>query len=130
VYVRLPPGQGIEDIPPDVVRDCSQLCKENSIEGCKKASVTIIYTPWSNLRKDGSMAVSRGPSTSGAPYRVCGSCLAELGSRPACPTARCPLLRPQTGQVSFHNDRLVKKYVVMEKDKETLRRLNKTMEER
>ena len=32
--------------------------------------------------------------------------------------------------MSFHSDRNVKKYVVLERDKETLRRLNKTMEER
>lgn len=65
--------------------------QENSIEGCKKASVTVIYTPWANLRKDGSMAV---------------------------------------GQVSFHSDKNVRKYVVIEKDKETLRRLVKSKEER
>ena len=57
VYVRLAPGKTMDDIPEDVVRDCAQLVKENSIEGVKKASVTVIYTPWSNLRKDGSMAV-------------------------------------------------------------------------
>lgn len=32
VYYRMPPGQTIEDIPDDVVRDCAQLVKENSIE--------------------------------------------------------------------------------------------------
>ena len=57
VYVRLKPGQTWEDITEETVRDCAQLVKENSIEGCKKASVTVIYTPWANLRKDGSMAV-------------------------------------------------------------------------
>lgn len=36
----------------------------------------------------------------------------------------------QTGQVSFHNPADVKKYVVLEEDKETLRRLRKTEEER
>ena len=91
VYVRGFPGQTIDDITEETIRDCAQLVKENSIEGCKKASVVVIYTPWSNLRKDGSMAA---------------------------------------GQVSFHTDKLVRKYVVMETDKETLRRLNKTMVER
>ena len=33
--------------------------KANSIEGNKKDNVTIIYTPWSNLKKDGSMAVGQ-----------------------------------------------------------------------
>ena len=91
VYVRLAPGQTMADISDEVVRDCAQLVKENSIEGCKKASVPVIYTPWANLRKDGSMA---------------------------------------TGQVSFHNPANVKKYIVLERDKETLRRLEKTREER
>lgn len=91
VYVRLAPGKTMADIPDEVVRDCAQLVKENSIEGCKKNSVPVIYTPWANLRKDGSMA---------------------------------------TGQVSFHNPADVKKYIVIEKDKETLRRIEKTKEEK
>ncbi|KAI6368829.1 hypothetical protein MCOR25_004571 [Pyricularia grisea] len=37
----------------------SQLTKANSIEGNKKDNVTVIYTPWSNLHKDGSMAVGQ-----------------------------------------------------------------------
>lgn len=39
--------------------DLAQLTKANSIEGNKKDNVTIIYTPWSNLKKDGSMAVGQ-----------------------------------------------------------------------
>ena len=39
--------------------DCAQLTKANSIEGNKKDNVTIVYTPWSNLKKDGSMAVGQ-----------------------------------------------------------------------
>jgi predicted ribosome quality control (RQC) complex YloA/Tae2 family protein len=57
VYVRLSPGQTMGDISDDTVRDCAQLVKANSIEGVKKLSVVVIYTPWANLRKDGSMAV-------------------------------------------------------------------------
>ncbi len=59
VYCRLKSGQTIDDMSEDLIRDAAQLVKENSIEGCKKASVTIIYTPWANLRKDGSMAVGQ-----------------------------------------------------------------------
>ncbi|KAJ8125855.1 hypothetical protein O1611_g7783 [Lasiodiplodia mahajangana] len=36
-----------------------QLTKANSIEGNKKDNITVIYTPWSNLKKDGSMAVGQ-----------------------------------------------------------------------
>jgi len=59
IYLRLQPGQQWDDIPSDVVTDCAQLTKANSIEGNKKDNITIIYTPWSNLKKDGSMAVGQ-----------------------------------------------------------------------
>ncbi len=68
-------GESWENIPEDLVTDCAQLTKANSIEGLvvswkvargakprignKKDNVTIIYTPWSNLKKDGSMAVGQ-----------------------------------------------------------------------
>ena len=37
--------------------DCSQLVKANSIEGCKKNGVKIVYTMWSNLHKTKDMQV-------------------------------------------------------------------------
>ena len=37
--------------------ECAQLTKENSIEGCKKKGVTIIYTWASNLLKTDDMDV-------------------------------------------------------------------------
>jgi hypothetical protein len=43
----------------ELLTDCAQLTKANSIEGNKKDNVTIVYTPWSNLKKDGSMAVGQ-----------------------------------------------------------------------
>lgn len=43
----------------ELLVDCAQLTKANSIEGNKKDNVTIVYTPWSNLKKDGSMAVGQ-----------------------------------------------------------------------
>jgi hypothetical protein len=75
--VRLPDGESWEDIPKPLLEDCAQLTKANSIEGedepleatrerdwdgntgNKKDNVTIIYTPWSNLKKDGSMATGQ-----------------------------------------------------------------------
>lgn len=59
--------------------------------GNKKDNVTIIYTPWSNLRKDGSMAV---------------------------------------GQVSFHDDRKVKKVLVKQRENPIINRLNKSKVEK
>ncbi|KAH7069043.1 hypothetical protein BKA63DRAFT_422190 [Paraphoma chrysanthemicola] len=59
IYVRLPEGQNWEDMDKNLLIDCAQLTKANSIEGNKKDNVTIVYTPWSNLKKDGSMAVGQ-----------------------------------------------------------------------
>ncbi len=39
--------------------DLGQLTKANSIEGNKKDNISVIYTPWSNLKKDGSYAVGQ-----------------------------------------------------------------------
>ncbi|KAI9888488.1 MAG: hypothetical protein M1814_006879 [Vezdaea aestivalis] len=59
IYLRLAEEQSWESIPPDLLTDCVQLTKANSIEGNKKDNQTIIYTPWENLKKDGSMAVGQ-----------------------------------------------------------------------
>ncbi|RMZ81063.1 hypothetical protein DV738_g2375, partial [Chaetothyriales sp. CBS 135597] len=48
VYLRLKPGQSWTDIQPKLLEDCN-----------KKDNVTVIYTPWSNLRKDASMATGQ-----------------------------------------------------------------------
>ena len=63
VYLRLPLKNAqcackqrcaclLERIPEGVVEDMCQLVKANSIEGCKKGSVMVVYTPWTNLHKD------------------------------------------------------------------------------
>ncbi|KAI9886888.1 MAG: hypothetical protein M1823_001324 [Watsoniomyces obsoletus] len=59
IYLRLNEGDSWENISPELLEDCAQLTKANSIEGNKKDNQTVIYTPWSNLRKDGSMAVGQ-----------------------------------------------------------------------
>ncbi|XP_063715383.1 coiled-coil domain-containing protein 25-like [Symsagittifera roscoffensis] len=55
VYVRQSADKTVYDIPESVVRECSQLVKENSIEGHKKDCVDVVYTGWSNLKKTGDM---------------------------------------------------------------------------
>lgn len=55
VYLRLKPGMSMDDIPEDALLDCSSLVKANSIEGCKKNSVYVVYTRWKNLRKSSQM---------------------------------------------------------------------------
>lgn len=55
--------------------------------GNKKDNITVIYTPWSNLLKDGSMA---------------------------------------TGQVTFHNHKMVRKVLVRQRENPIVNRLNKT----
>ena len=42
-------------LPEKAVIECAQLTKENSIEGCKKKAVTVIYTWASNLLKNDNM---------------------------------------------------------------------------
>ncbi|KAJ5212704.1 coiled-coil domain-containing protein 25 [Penicillium cinerascens] len=91
VYVRLRDGETWDNIPQPLLEDCAQLTKANSIEGNKKDNITIIYTPWFNLYKDGSMA---------------------------------------TGQVSFHNPKLVRKILVRERENPIVNRLNKTRVEK
>ncbi|KAM3074233.1 hypothetical protein ACMFMG_002943 [Clarireedia jacksonii] len=59
IYLRMNEGDSWESIPEALLMDCAQLTKANSIEGNKKDNVTVIYTPWSNLKKDGSMAVGQ-----------------------------------------------------------------------
>lgn len=57
VYLRLPDDVTIDNIPKEVLNECLQLVKENSIEGCKKEKVSIVYTPWQNLLKKPSMEI-------------------------------------------------------------------------
>lgn len=59
VYLRLGENETWNAIDPALLADCAQLTKANSIEGNKKDNVTVIYTPWSNLKKDGSMATGQ-----------------------------------------------------------------------
>eukprot|EP01025_Chloroclados_australasicus_P038801 TRINITY_DN4006_c0_g3_i1.p1 TRINITY_DN4006_c0_g3~~TRINITY_DN4006_c0_g3_i1.p1 ORF type:complete len:216 (-),score=25.73 TRINITY_DN4006_c0_g3_i1:461-1108(-) len=87
VYLRMPIGQTMEDIPEAILEDCAQLVKANSIQGCKMNNLDIVYTPWANLKKTASMEV---------------------------------------GQVSFHDQKTVKKIKVEKKINEIVNRLNKT----
>ncbi|KAG2368676.1 cytoplasmic protein [Suillus spraguei] len=59
VYLRMPPTMTWDSIPQTLLTDCAQLVKANSIEGNKKDNLTIIYTPGSNLKKSGDMAVGQ-----------------------------------------------------------------------
>nr|XP_033793424.1 coiled-coil domain-containing protein 25 isoform X2 [Geotrypetes seraphini] len=59
VYLRLHKGQTIDDIPKEVLIDCAQLVKANSIQGCKEDNIKVVYTPWSNLKKTSDMDVGQ-----------------------------------------------------------------------
>ena len=59
VYLRLPSGATVDDIPPETLEDCAQLVKANSIQGSKQTCVDIVYTPWPNLRKTAAMEVGQ-----------------------------------------------------------------------
>ena len=59
VYLRLKPGQTLDDIPSAVIDDCAQLVKANSILGNKTNHLDVVYTMWSNLKKTASMEVGQ-----------------------------------------------------------------------
>ncbi|CCH44890.1 Coiled-coil domain-containing protein [Wickerhamomyces ciferrii] len=56
VYLRLEQGEKWDEIPEPLLWDCAQLTKANSIEGNKRDNITVIYTPWSNLKRTKGMA--------------------------------------------------------------------------
>jgi len=80
----------MDTIPPQIVQECGQLTKKNSIEGCKKSIVKIVYTEFLNLLKTSGMEI---------------------------------------GQVSFKDEKK-RKFFEVEEDKEILKMLKKTMEEK
>ncbi|GAA5998579.1 hypothetical protein JCM5350_000717 [Sporobolomyces pararoseus] len=55
VYLKLPSTIEWESIPQELANDVGQLVKAGSISG-NKVACTIIYTPATNLKKDGSYA--------------------------------------------------------------------------
>merc|ERR1712000_238865 len=55
VYLRLKAGQTLDDIPKQVLIECCQLTKQNSIKASKLDDITIIYTMHSNLKKTNHM---------------------------------------------------------------------------
>lgn len=55
VYLRMQPGMTLDDLPQDLIVDCAALVKANSIQGCKKSSVYVVYTRWKNLKKTNDM---------------------------------------------------------------------------
>lgn len=62
VYLRMRPGQTLEDISQDTVMECAQLVKANSIEGCKKKDVEVgkyfsVYPRVSGLKSCGMFSI-------------------------------------------------------------------------
>ena len=55
VYLRLPNDMEWDNIPQDLLIDLAQLTKANSIQGSKLNNISVIYTPWSNLKKTSGM---------------------------------------------------------------------------
>ena len=46
-------------LPKEVINDCAQLVKANSIQGSKMNEVDIVYTMWANLNKTADMEVGQ-----------------------------------------------------------------------
>eukprot|EP01113_Clastostelium_recurvatum_P020707 TRINITY_DN2451_c0_g1_i1.p1 TRINITY_DN2451_c0_g1~~TRINITY_DN2451_c0_g1_i1.p1 ORF type:complete len:207 (-),score=77.84 TRINITY_DN2451_c0_g1_i1:43-663(-) len=59
VYLRVDKGADIKSIPADVLEDCVQIVKANSIEGNKQDNISVCYTWWSNLKKTQGMDVGQ-----------------------------------------------------------------------
>ncbi|XKL60661.1 hypothetical protein PGB90_007718 [Kerria lacca] len=59
VYLRLNPGQNINDVSEQAINDACQLVKANSIAGHKLSEVDVVYTMWSNLKKTPGMEVGQ-----------------------------------------------------------------------
>ncbi|CAG8594744.1 5829_t:CDS:2 [Paraglomus occultum] len=59
VYLRLQPDQTWDAIPSELLNDLAQLVKANSIEGNKMNNITVVYTPWYNLKKTAEMDVGQ-----------------------------------------------------------------------
>ena len=55
VYLRMKPGMTLDDISEQLIIDCATLVKANSIVGCKKSFVYVVYTRWKNLKKTNDM---------------------------------------------------------------------------
>ena len=81
----------LDRIPDATIEDMCQLVKANSIDGCKQASVRVVYTPWANLHKDEQTM--------------------------------------KTGAVGFHDPKL-RRYRTIDKARETVKRIERTKEER
>ena len=59
VYLRLNPGQTLDDVDMSVIEDAAQLVKANSIQGNKMNDIDVVYTLWENLHKTESMEVGQ-----------------------------------------------------------------------
>lgn len=59
VYLRLNPGQTLDDVPTPVIEDACQLVKANSIQGNKTNNIDVVYTMWDNLKKTPGMEVGQ-----------------------------------------------------------------------
>ena len=59
VYLRLKPGETMDDIPEQAIVDCATLVKANSISGCKMKEVYVVYTRWKNLKKTSDMVAGQ-----------------------------------------------------------------------
>lgn len=58
VYLRLKSEEErLEDVDKSVIYQCAVLTKANSIEGNKRNTVKILYTPASNLKKTNNMEI-------------------------------------------------------------------------
>jgi hypothetical protein len=94
----------MDDVPSQLIDDCAQLVKANSIQGNKMNNIDVVYTMWANLQKTADMAVGQ----------VC---------------VRAPCSSSSNPQVGFVKQKAVIKVHVEKRINEIVNRLNKTKTE-
>ena len=110
------------DINEQLLIDCAQLVKANSIEGNKKDNITVIYTPWSNLKKSKGMV---GMAVVIVVVVVVMVVVLTANMEHAWMTTL-----QEVGQVGFKSEKTVKKVFIKTRENVIVNRLNKTKEER
>uniref|UniRef100_A0AAZ3STJ0 Coiled-coil domain-containing protein 25 n=1 Tax=Oncorhynchus tshawytscha TaxID=74940 RepID=A0AAZ3STJ0_ONCTS len=65
VYLRMPKGLTIEDIPKEVLIDCVQLVKNNSIQGCKMNNFNVVTMGKPKKNRGHGCRPNRFPSAQG-----------------------------------------------------------------
>ncbi|CAB4008775.1 Hypothetical predicted protein, partial [Paramuricea clavata] len=124
VYLRLPKGQTIEDIPSAVLDDCAQLVKANSIQGQLKIHLNYVFFTcmrFASLGKIWNLNIK---------YNFPGNKMNNVGIVYTPWDNLKKTNGMDVGQVGFHKQKEVRSMTVEKRINEIVNRLNKTKTER